>query len=341
MMREADLSGEHLVVTGSPYCEKSKNEITFSRFPVEILRKDEAELSFNPNNAKSASGTMLHFRSDASKIKLSFTFGEGMKRGSAFAIYQNGELAQEMAFVNSLNTIKLEFGVLNPGRATDYRIVFPGYSNPILNELSVNETAKFLKPKVPEFRYVAMGDSISHGSGQRLGVYKSWPFLLAENLKAQLYNVAIGGARVSLQVAQTLSEYPCIDLLTILIGYNDCNAGVTPEDFMAKYIKAIRLVRQNHPETPIICITPTFITRTKSINSDHTFDDFRDAAVGVVATLKEEGDSYIFSCRGEEITSVANLKNNRPADKTHFSEMGAEMMAEAMSGWIESNIPTL
>ena len=340
-MKSVDLSNPRLVVTGSPYCERTKSEITFSRFSPELLERGEAELAFHPDRGRTATGTMLHFRSDAAEIGLDFSFGPGAKSGVGFAVYQNGKLTQEASFSTSLNSVELDIAVLNPGKETDYRIVLPCFANPVLTDMRMNEGARLMKTDVPTFQYVMMGDSISHKSGMRLGVYLSWPYMLAEELDAQLYNVAVGGSQISLAAAETLRDYPKIDLLTVLIGYNDCNAGTTPEAFKQRYIEALETIREKHPATPIVCISPTFTTRTKSARSDYTFDHFRETVGQVVAELKDRGDRNIYFCPGEEVTSISNLKPNRPNDKTHFSEAGAEMMTTTMLEWIRANIPDL
>ena len=136
-----------------------------------------------------------------------------------------------------------------------------------------------------------------------------------------------------------LSEYTRTLPMLALLGF--VITGISPEEFQAKCIEALGVIREGHSETPIVCISPTYTRRTKSTKSDYTFDEFREAVAGVVVAMKEKGDKNVYLCRGEEITSEDNLKVDAPRDMTHFSETGATMMAGAMVEWIQANVEGL
>ena len=125
-----DLSEPNLAITGAPYGTRTRENMTFSRFPPKVLEKEEAELSFNPDMARTVTGAALHFRSDASAIELVFEFGQGVHRGPAFAVYQDGRLTQVAAFVNSLARVELTVGILNPGASDAVKSLGSGGISP-------------------------------------------------------------------------------------------------------------------------------------------------------------------------------------------------------------------
>ncbi len=81
-----------------------------------------------------------------------------------------------------------------------------------------------------------------------------------------------------------------------------------------------KVTRKHHPNTSVVCISPTWAPNTKSRKSGLSLDSFRQEVAAIVAARRNGGDENIHLARGEKLTSE---KNNG----VHFSVEGAAMFA--------------
>ena len=175
--------------------------------------------------------------------------------------------------------------------------------------------------------YVAFGDSITHGRGQNTTA-ETYPFILADNFGYELYNIAVGGGKTSQVFANMIrDDFKQIDLITILIGYSDCNGeGVDVETYNERYKNVLKTIRETHKDTKIYCITPSYTTQQNSRISQIPMENFREAVRQVVKDRQQNRDENIYLIEGESISSIENLK-----DKVHFSIEGAASFAEELT----------
>ena len=171
-----DLRREEIVVTGVPTQQRTQDEILFNRFSENLLSMKKKELSFNPEKARSTTGVVLHFRTDSPEIQLQFEMQEGGGRGPEFGVFQNGQLRQEESFSKKEKNLSLLIRSETPGKPTHFSVAMPSWANPKLTGFQIRPECKLQTPEVPEQVYVALGDSISHGTGQGSATHKTWPF---------------------------------------------------------------------------------------------------------------------------------------------------------------------
>jgi len=173
-----------------------------------------------------------------------------------------------------------------------------------------------------------LGDSISHGTGQDGYGHKTWPFLLSRKLEMELFNLAVGGGKIAVPVGEMLEDWEQIDLITILIGYNDLHFdGKTPEQYREKYNELLDTIRKNHPETKIVCITPLYTKKPISKKTGNTIDEFRAELTELVA---ERNDPNLILVEGDKISSENNLRSDNPKDPVHLSIEGAALFADEL-----------
>ena len=198
----------------------------FLRFTEDLYTDNGG--SFDGKRARTTSGVNLQFKTGAKEINLYFrTKPEDENRGSQFAIYANGRFLPEYAFPKE-STGKMMIPIKSGGgESIRYEVVLPSWANPHFAGLTLSDGKLEEMPERQQPVFVALGDSISHGTGQGSASYLTWPWILSRNLDLELYNLAVGGAKISVPVADMLDEFSRIDLVTILIGYNDWNAGVS------------------------------------------------------------------------------------------------------------------
>ncbi|MDQ1053650.1 lysophospholipase L1-like esterase [Arthrobacter sp. SORGH_AS 212] len=107
-------------------------------------------------------------------------------------------------------------------------------------------------------RWVHYGSSISQSSHAEapLGV---WPIIAARNLGLDLYNLGLAGsAHLDQFVARTIRDQPA-HLITLKVGINIINsASLRRRTFAPALHGFLDTVRDGHPETPLVLISPIF-----------------------------------------------------------------------------------
>ena len=333
-LQRIDLNDPGIVVIGARYAAPCAEGLEFLRFSPAIYEVPFFKLKANTIRARTTSGARVRFRTDAARAVLTFATRSGEEdRGAQFGLYRDKVWLKEVSFAKGDAPRVVELVNPAPGQAVTFDVALPSWANPILSGLELSGGAKLLPvPASGQKIHVVLGDSISHGTGQRSASFMTWPFLFSEKLDYELYNLAVGGAQISLPIAELLKDWPRVDLVTILVGYNDWNSGVTAAEFQAGYDELVGIVRRSHAEARIVCIRPLFTRSEKPTRGDVPLDALRDAVTAVVNARSAAGDKKIFVLNGDEFTSDANL--SKGADPVHLSPVGAAKLAEELAGRI-------
>lgn len=111
-----------------------------------------------------------------------------------------------------------------------------------------------LPPEPPRPRYVAYGDSITHGflAADAPGGY-AWQ--LAEQMHWQLVNLGFGSRAATPDDGRRVAALKP-DVVTILLGVNDCLGKIPPATFAANYRQVLDAIRRERPAIPVVVITP-------------------------------------------------------------------------------------
>jgi lysophospholipase L1-like esterase len=207
-------------------------------------------------------------------------------------------------------------------------VCLPSWANVEFFDMRIDDGASMLSYTPPvKPKYVALGDSITHGTGQQSYTHKTYAYQLSKLLDVDLYNLAVGGSRVSVPTGEMLSEFPPIDVITLLIGYNDCFGDVALTTYQSNLTAWVEACRTNQPDADIFCITPTYTDNVASNRTDGTgIEDFRIAVSNVVAAAQLAGDTNIYLIHGDQIiTNSAQL-----IDGIHLLPDGATDMANGL-----------
>ncbi|MBK3519237.1 sulfatase-like hydrolase/transferase [Carboxylicivirga marina] len=327
------LDNKNIHVLGANYVTRSSNELSFSRFSDKTYHSPNEVRMFSLANGRTNSGIKLLFKTASNKVSLKFVPAEGTNRGAEFLVLQDGQFDNTYKFNNSMSKGEMVLDLTNKftGQSTVFEIVLPSLINLKLHQLIVDEGADlevFTPDKKPV--YLAIGNSITHGVGQGSASYLSYPYLLAEKLDYNYFNLAVGGAKISQAVAEQTSEMPQADLITILIGYNDLvGFGKTPEDYKKDYRKFLKTIRKHQPNATIYCISVTYTNTKKGKKTNYTPDDFRKSLNELVAEFSRDDNKIIF-VEGDKISSKENLREDNPKDPVHFGIKGAALFADEL-----------
>lgn len=300
--------------------------LEFQRFSDETLAQKVPKSFFNAVKARTTSGCAIRFLTDSANVRLRFLPVSAVRQYQ-FAVYQDGRLAKETQEDPAAKEFVLDVPSVSPGKDVLYEVVLPSWANPAFAGVTLDEGAT-LKAPPPDTRplYAAVGDSISHGTGQQSRSDWTFPWLLAREGNWRLINFGIGGSTTSpALVPDIVSVKP--DIVTVLWGYNDWqNKQFTPRQYTERYREVLEKLREGVPHAAIFCLTP-LATKTESAPNEKKIEDYRAAVAGLVEERRKAGDARIFLVRGEELTTTDDL-----VDAVHLTPQGAKRFAAALHG---------
>lgn len=323
-------------VEGARFAQSVPEGIELLRFPLKLYDMGYGELRGHAARARMTTGVRLVLKTAAPSVRFRFvTKPDVMNKGADFGVLINGKPAEPQRFPKEEETQVVECANPAPGSPALFEVILPSWANPIFTGVEIPAGAELL-PLEPSARkiYVALGDSISHGTGQGSASYKTFPFLVAQALDFSLFNMSIGGSQVSLPIAKELGQFDRIDLITILIGFNDWQSGKSPDQFGKELDDVIGAIRDSHPAVEIACIRPITTAKTESEKGGGPITEFRDAVSKVVETRRAAGDKHIAVIAGEDLTTPDDL-----LDGIHLTPKGAANFAGELSAWLAKQLP--
>ncbi|QGV81653.1 GDSL-type esterase/lipase family protein [Streptomyces ficellus] len=194
--------------------------------------------------------------------------------------------------------------------------------------LGVRAVDGTLSPAAPRPRWLVHGDSITEGWWSTRPAH-AWPAVAGRALGVDAVNLGYAGsARGELSIAQQLARLPA-DLLTLAFGTN-CWSGV-PHSAPLLYETTrafISLVRQGHPDTPLLLLSPLLRPEAESTANalGATLAELRTAMEEAVRDLAADGDGRLDLLPGRDLIGPGQL-----ADGLHPDDAGHARVAEAVA----------
>lgn len=329
--KEIPLNNKNIHVVGAAYIFRSPGKLFYKRFSEKTLTAPEEIRMFKTITALTTAGISIQFKTNSSFIHLTFSPQPGRNEGGFFRVLKDGEVFKTIAFKSpGENDINIQLDSLSSKMAV-YEIILPTYTNLALTGLEIADGSKLVAfHSAKRKTYLAFGDSITHGRGQGGASFLTYPFLLSQKLNMNFYNLAIGGSKVSIPIAEMSEDLPKADVITLLIGYNDMNGGGhNLERFENDYRSFLSILRKNQPKAKIFCITLTYTKRKENPKTHLTPDDFR-RVIEKVVTEYQASDKKLYLIKGDEITSAENLQPGSNTDAVHLTVKGARLFADAL-----------
>ncbi len=312
-------------------------------FQTELARKTQSTTGVTMRFKTSSPSVTLQFVKDVSFVadpdnitqeeidgkKIDTSFGQ-------FSLTVDGVRVNSAIAPNN-QTGKLILNSTGSG-AQQYRLIFPIWQNPILSSLQL-EQGYVLEPFEPINKpiYVAIGDSISHGQKQTVSV-ETWPWLVAEALNYELYNLAVGGSKTNVVQASMVAEIAEIELVTILWGYNDVHSKQkSAADYKANMLAVYNEIRSHHLNTQIVFM-PILTAAAEGSHDNATPElvalenEYRVVIRDLFWELSAT-DDYLSLIASDTFTGVTDLASNDPV---HLSIAGAAKLATAVAEEIKN-----
>ena len=330
--KEIPLNNKNIHVAGAAYIFRSPGKLFYKRFSEKTLNAPEEIRMFKTITALTTAGINIQFKTNSSFIHLTFSPEPGRNEGGFFRVLKDGQLFKTIAFNSpGKNDVEIILDSLSSKKEAVYEIILPTYTDLALTGLEIADGSKLIAFHPAKRKtYLAFGDSITHGRGQGGASYLTYPFLLSQKLNMNFYNLAIGGSKVSIPIAEMSKDLPKADVITLLIGYNDMNGGGhNLERFEKDYRSFLSILRKNQPKAKIFCITLTYTKRKENPKTHLTPDDFRGVIQKVVKEY-QASDKKLYLIKGDEITSAENLQPGPKTDAVHLTVKGARLFADAL-----------
>ncbi|NPA35562.1 MAG: T9SS type A sorting domain-containing protein [Chlorobi bacterium] len=335
--------------TGSYFNKVSDTVVIFRRHSDAFLAlTDWNESLASDENANTNTGITINFRTDAATIDIHSRMLPGNNAWNLYvSYYVDGDsletLKQKRDDLTAAGDSSFIYTINAPSAGEhSYRIALSTYSTIAFEGLTLTGGSETLvdEPLPEKPVYVAYGNSISHGRGQDVG-NQTYPWVLAEEMGWRLNNIAVGGSKTSVPMAEMVKNEITseIDYMTILIGYNDA-VGYAKDTtyYREKLISFIDTVRAGHPETTIFVLGQTYTLTTENSNGDPVdFDDWRKVQRYIVDSLTAAGDTLIHYINGATFTDYSSL-NNPPDDPVHLGIPGAYSFGLALAEVIKNTL---
>lgn len=171
-------------------------------------------------------------------------------------------------------------------------------------------------------RYVAYGDSITQGF-RAVSPVETYPMRLSRAKKWELINMGFGSRRATIPDGAVLARLKP-DVMTMLIGVNDCLGAKPVERYAADVSSLVAEFRRTSPRTPVFFITPLPVAEPAKWKNSEKLDAYRSAAAQALGKLNDPNLHLI------DGTALIEPKAELFADGLHPNADGFEMIAKRL-----------
>ena len=298
--------------------------------------------------AMAPAGVVLRIATDARKVALRINVDPPRPRpagapprppsvaATAFDVYRNNEFLLSASTSGEPGTQEITL-YENPSNGSgEIAVLFPYGLSFVVQGVGFSSGAQFAPPNRPaQPRVLFYGDSITQGTGATHS-RNTYVWVTCEELGCDPINLGFGGSAWGDQpVADYVTSRNDWNALVVAYGTNTYRrAHENPEQFAQTYNTFLTTIRAEHPDVPILCITPLWRiqdTTNEKNEGGYTHQQYRDAATRVVMS-RQSSDANLHLLEGKELVP----ENLFTADQVHPNNEGAAQMAEAIANALRS-----
>lgn len=281
--------------------------------------------------ASHTSGVRIELVTDSRACDLSFDLITvmGDDADAKFDVFVNGEsFAREVFSVGNGCLLLIED---LPDGENEVLIYLPTNTEIVLRGLAVCESARVERTS-EQPRWITHGSSITHC---RLadGPGYSWPTIVARKKRWNAWNLGFGGqCKFDSIVARTISRMPA-DRISLCLGINTALGFYSLRTWEPAVEGFIMTVRDGHPTTPLLVISPILSPPRESFDEPPTtigLKTMRASLEAIVGKFRDAGDSNITYLDGTKIIGPGD-EATMP-DQLHPDAEGIKLMAERFLG---------
>ncbi len=269
-------------------------------------------------------GVRIAFRSDtASLAGHSMPFPEM----SPIDLYCDGDFFGSVDLAESSD---FHFSGLPPGEKV-IELWLPQFGEFRLHHLVIDTQATLTAFHDSRPRWITYGSSITQ-CRTAYSPSRTWPGIVARDRGYNLTGLGFGGqCHLDAMIARMIREMAA-DFLSICVGINIYGSGsLNQRSFGQAMIGFVHLLREGHPETPLVVMSPIYAAhRETEVNgAGFTIQAMREEVEQAVDALRAQGDEHIHYVNGLEIFG-ADCAHLLP-DDLHPNADGYELMGQNVS----------
>ncbi|MCZ2152368.1 MAG: SGNH/GDSL hydrolase family protein [Bryobacterales bacterium] len=286
------------------------------------------------NLAQSPSGGRIRFRTNSSTlaIRLEYPSPPGMRNMHAFGqtgvdLYLDGVYRGTAIDTNESKggeTVEHVYFKGQPVAEHEVTLYLSLYMPVKVLGIGVDENARLSAPSafaIPK-PVVFYGTSITQGGcASRSGM--AYQAMFGRTWNVDFVNLGFSGnGKGEPALARTVAE---IDAAAYVLDFSQNNESV--ESLMEVYDPFIATLREKHPETPIVAITP-IASASEQFNPDGKLEGMRAHIREVVGRRIAAGDKHLQIMEGTDLLGPERLDGL--VDGTHPNDLGFEWMADGI-----------
>lgn len=211
----------------------------------------------------------------------------------------------------------------------------PQHATFVLRHLEVEEGAEITRWHDTRPRWLTYGSSLTH-CAEAVSPVKTWPAIVARDRSWNLTCLGFAGqCHLDLLVARLIRDLPA-DFISICAGINIYNqASLSVRSFVSTLIGWVRIIREKHPETPILLVSPIYSEERESKPNrvDWTLADYRSAVEEAAQRLISHGDRWIAYQDGLELFGPAHtalMPDGLHPNTEGYATFGGNFLAKAV-----------
>jgi len=276
--------------------------------------------------AAMAAGVRVTFQSDTTTIQGTCNLFED--RGQIDLIVDD----KFVASVNLANQSAFRFENLASG-TKNIELWLPQFGETQLIGLKIDVEAEILAtPKSTAKKWITYGSSISQCRTADSPT-KTWPAIVARTRGYDLRCLGFGGqCHLDPMIARVIRDSEA-DLISMCLGINIYGSGsLNQRTFYPGILGFVQIVREKHPATPIVLISPIYSPGRETELNDVGFSlkHMRDEVKRAYETLKAHGDENITYVNGLDV--FGSDKAHLLPDDLHPNNEGYGIMASNLLG---------
>jgi hypothetical protein len=213
----------------------------------------------------------------------------------------------------------VRFEGLGTATERDLELWLPYYDHVELLALRANAPVTPL-PESTALRWVHHGSSISHGY-RAATTTGTWPVVAATRAGAQLTNLAFSGnAMLDPFTARTIRDAPA-DLISVKVGINLVSGDVMRvRAFRPAVDGFIDTIREGHPDTPIVLISPIWCEPVETSAGPTIQDPDRSQQWTITAGSEADVEAGKLSLRviRTELATIVDRRRSHGDQQLHY-----------------------
>lgn len=290
--------------------------------------------------ATKTAGVHLRFQTKATSLVLNYDLGiystdqsasfhsipaEEFESDLAMDVFVNGTKVASRIFQTEGHS-QLEVQDL-PATEKEIVIYFPLHSMVRVRQLTL--TGKGSRSSVPPRpRWITHGSSITHCRRAESPGF-TWPAIVGREKGWDTWNLGFGGqCKFDPVVARVIAGMPA-DRISLCLGINTSQGFYNLQTWIPVVEGFIMTVRDGHPETPLLIISPILSPPREEFDAEPTtigLRTMRRSLEEIVAKFVDSGDDNIYYLDGLQIIGPGDEKTM--PDKLHPDAEGIKLMAK-------------